>query len=991
MSYKVETVQWTIDTYHRPFSVCCSTTELMNKYHYVFTLPKHFLRHRATTFAHFRTNPASKKMMMCFHFFLDFIQAMVASEDKKNPQTKGKNTLGFIEWCPGSHSKTELDTAGWRIHVFVDRGINEMKVLEGLIRQFQKDAYKLEFKRKRVPKHYIINTMASYGAAIYNVYSESSGNFEQLYQDLSSGCSIAPSELFKMKEIPGSLYSMKDYVDSTRSFKFPDSNFIRLDTERINVKFFATRRLPDHVMFSLAKPEVRILRNENRLEFLAHRYYKEYDISLDCLDEFIEAQGDRFIIHDQGFTREVFNIGEVTYSKALHTGDAWLDSQSIEDFKGDASTAYEKMRANQHDISTIDHITLMAMQKENPNTYIEEEFLTHVYNDEDCFASKPIKAIVRWFHKEYDPSMIKPWPLVHEGMSVIGHRACIVMEMYHHLYQVSSAHRAFYWAHVARLDAFRHEHNLHLNACWTGDAATSKSYTLSMLEKNSINDTVSNRTYDTDKADAIDSDANHVVSMFDEAPPGMFKDPKKKGPLEALKMRLTAMKTTHRRLFTNDDTGVREQIESTSSNIGCLFGATNESRTSFDDALQTRFHFFEAEKALNTTHSVANCQHAAETMGKVQKKKLKEAIMFHKFEQGYVALVWQFVRMKRIKEPNTTAVGVVVKRFEKILNREYDISIESRTIERIKRLSQNLAIIRAKQILYHTMTGKFANQPFHPSQIKYAEPYMICTEEIVTHALGLEFDTIVSRNRRRILKKIWEMHTENEVYRQNDQGDEDPNYLAIEGNTATISRKLLNALMEDNIHVSGCNILTVFNDMRNQTLFCYGYTHASNSFHDGFPGHDEMKKRWAAVEETGGKINMHLELFKDIRTCNEETNIYKKCLADTMHEFTRHKLFVLGMNSFTTSEPNVWDTLEMNSKNGEYLHMTQGIGKQADPYNIIGETEDLDETLEEDLDLYVTKVHSEEVGYHFEEYIPNPNDWASYTIPYPFRLNKRKR
>ena len=109
------------------------------------------------------------------------------------------------------------------------------------------------------------------------------------------------------------------------------------------------------------------------------------------------------------------------------------------------------------------------------------------------------------------------------------------------------------------------------------------------------------------------------------------------------------MKTVHRRLFTNEETGIREQIESTSSNIGCLMGATNEARSNFDKPLQTRFHFFEAEKSLNTKHSVSNCQHAAETMGPVQKQKLEAAVMFHKFEQGYVALVWQFIALDASK------------------------------------------------------------------------------------------------------------------------------------------------------------------------------------------------------------------------------------------------------------------------------------------------------------------------------------------------------
>ena len=166
------------------------------------------------------------------------------------------------------------------------------------------------------------------------------------------------------------------------------------------------------------------------------------------------------------------------------------------------------------------------------------------------------------------------------------------------------------------------------------------------------------------------------------------------------------MITSHRRLWTNEETGKREQIESVSSNIGCLMGATNESRTSFDAPLVTRFHFFEAEKALNTKHSVANCQHAAETMSAVQKDYLKVAVMFHKFEQAYVALVWQFVRMGRLFPPNKTAVGIVVRKFNEILVKDHGIEIQSRTIERIKRMSQNLAIVRAKQILYHTENRK---------------------------------------------------------------------------------------------------------------------------------------------------------------------------------------------------------------------------------------------------------------------------------------------
>lgn len=994
----IQDIRWSVDGFHRPFSVACSTTPGVNRYHYVFTLPARVLRHKATNFAHFRSSHEAKQYKLCFHFFLDFINAMVACCEKKKPMASGMNTLGFIEWCPSGESKTQLKTAGWRIHVFVDRQYSEMTVLKRLVSQFSKECEKLHKSRKPVPEHYRINTLASYASAVYSVYSGKVGNVEQLYQNIESGCSVSPSALFCMKDLEGSIYGLDDYTNDTNEFVFPSFNFMRLDTESISVKHFSSRKIPDHVLFSIAKPEVRISRSSGFcVEFLPHRYYKEFQLNTeDELNEFTETWGHNYNIFEEGSTRNVFDIGEVTYSKMKSTC-VWMETRGMDEMMGPASTAYEKMIANQHDLDTMDHITLLAMEKEDKHAFIEEEFLAHVYNDEDCFASLPLKAVIRWFHKEYDHSMIRPYPLVHTDMSVFGHRACILMDMYHHLYQVSSAHRVCYWIHVARCDAFRHQHNLHLNCVFAGDAATSKSYLLWLMEQNSVNKTVSMRTYDTDKSDAIDSDKDHVVSCFDEAPPGFFKDPKKRGPLEALKMKLTIMKTVHRRLFTSEETGIREQIESTSSNIGCLMGATNEARSNFDKPLQTRFHFFEAEKSLNTKHSVSNCQHAAETMGATQKKHLEAAVMFHKFEQAYVALVWQFIRLGRLKEPNTLVVGIVTKRFFEILKREYDTSVGSRTIERIKRLSQNLAIIRAKQILYHTLTGKFANVPFHPSQLPAAEEHMLCTEEIVLHAIGLEFDAIVSRNKRRILEKIWKMHKKNETYKADDKGDDDVNYVCIDGNVASFSKRLMNAMLEDSVHVSVCNIRTVFEEIKDQTISCEEYSHGSDTFGDGLPGYAtdsggaNSLKRWAAMEEGSGHIYLHIELFKDLRTSNQELNIYKLTVMKMMHEHTRKKKLVLGMNVFDRNEANVWDTVDFGPKQGTIIHMSSGIGEVDDPYNVIGDTDDLSEDLTCDLDEYATDAHASDVGYEIEMYTPHTDDWSVRRIPYPYRGNKRKR
>ena len=364
--------------------------------------------------------------------------------------------------------------------------------------------------------------------------------------------------------------------------------------------------------------------------------------------------------------------------------------------------------------------------------------------------------------------------------------------------------------------------------------------------------------------------------------------------------------------------------------------------------------------------------------------------MFHKFEQAYVALVWQFIRMGRIRSPNTTAVGIVLNRFKHELKRQ-NISIHSRTEERVKRLCQNLAIVRAKQILYHTYSGRFADVRFDISQIPAAEPLLICTEEIVIHAIGLVFDSIASRNKHRVLKKLWDMHKESGAYRLTDMGTEDYNYIAMKGNINAISSRVANALMEDSVHVSACNIVTIFRELKDQTISCNHYkaTEENGNLNDDFPEALGPKGRFSPVEHEGGSTYFHMHLF--IRTrCNVgEKNIYKSTLKALMHEFTVPRKLLLGMNSFECCEPAVWDTYDAKPLNKELL-IVEGIGKQEDYYDSIGNTMDVCDRLDKDVDTYARQVRSKSLGYQVHPHQTQEEDWDDI-VAYPYRSNKRKR
>ena len=110
-----------------------------------------------------------------------------------------------------------------------------------------------------------------------------------------------------------------------------------------------------------------------------------------------------------------------------------------------------------------------------------------------------------------------------------------------------------------------------------------------------------------------------------------------------------------------------------------------------------------------------------------------------------------------------------------------------------------------------------------------------------------------------------------------------------------------------------------------------------------------------------------------------------------LHKYSEEKIIVLGMNSFEFKEPRFWDTLHIKPNPDTVIEMSHGIGKVEDVYDILGETEDLDIVLEEDLDDYVTAEHEDDIGYTVQKYVPVNQDWSHRILAYPYRPKKRKR
>jgi len=213
----------------------------------------------------------------------------------------------------------------------------------------------------------------------------------------------------------------------------------------------------------------------------------------------------------------------------------------------------------------------------------------------------------------------------------------------------------------------------------------------------------------------------------------------------------------------------------------------------------------------------------------------------------------------------------------------------------------------------------------------------------------------------------------------------------MNGHTSAIASRVANALQEDSVHVSACNIVTFFRELRDYTICCKHYKEASNSSdNDGFPeATGEDQGRFTPIEYEGGSAYFHMHLFRDIRRNVSEKNVYKSTIKSLMHEYTLPRRMLLGMNPFEQNEPAIWDTYQATPVNREMM-IVEGIGEQEDYYNSIGDTMDVCDKLDTDIDMYARLNRSKEVGYEVVAHQTCAQDWLDY-VAYPYRSNKRKR
>lgn len=439
-----------------------------------------------------------------------------------------------------------------------------------------------------------------------------------------------------------------------------------------------------------------------------------------------------------------------TLSSLKKTTDAKIYTESYENFEKEAFENFEgRCWSSDSDISDIGHVLREWGDRKDVKDYSTK-------------------------HVKFDPNL-----------SVFGNMVARRMEFYDDFLFISSAHKNFFIMNYAKLDAYRHTHDLHFNIISTGVGGTSKSFLFDLLEKLSIEGTVEQVSYETLRANAIDRDNNDTITAMNEIPSEMTTPQIGGSSMQSsFKERLTSLKVKCK-LFQKDEvTGYRDQRTSVSECIGVWFGATNDDFSNIDEALITRFYQAYFTEFQRDQRDIASLMYASKSMSDAEKRKVEEFKMEMKMEQFRYFLVEKLIMTQCLPDFNSTTARIFFRKFMEKVNKDGNFP-HARNLERMMIMTRILSICHGLECLFNIPTGKYYGVPFDISHLKDLKPYLQAPQEILHFVCGLFTDQLMNPLENEILDAVKGLHENNKDarrFREQGLASDDPALQAAQAN-----------------------------------------------------------------------------------------------------------------------------------------------------------------------------------------------------------------
>ena len=887
--------------------------------------------------------------------------------DKKNTKPDGSLVHIFFEVVESE----EGNTVGERIHVFNNR---PETIKGNIIANMLKNAKSAKAKGKLKPweqhKKYIV-TPENIFLNIFNIYVGNTDATHQISEchkltasDKDVDFKFYPEDIFSFEnfQIEGASEQQNnwknyvtfpaginpEYCDANSytpwKFKFIDERklvkqfWMCLDPENLWKKY-----LPSHQLKWVDLPEINVkMVTEERTvkyhiyvkpcpgrclieNFLGDKYTQhgnEYQCVLcDDVEEIKRIAKGRFVVHHLKKNPGRYNpddpswiTGNIVYGNTLHLN------------YGDENMEYtERLKSkfqNQHSISSFDIIemeTSYRLQLTTNRREVQELMVSKfiercVSGDSDISAAG--KCIARWL-RHIRPELHErhgsfAFEIKDPTLSVFANMQFWFLQGLDSFMCVATAHPELLKLHYAAYDSYRQHglNQLHWNCIYTGESATSKSYSFDVKKQLSIEGTITEITYQTTRADAIDGDQNDHITIFNEAPPGLFQagpGDQNQDALSMMKEKLTSNRVRTKTFVKDEETGERKNRIAVSSQIGVYMGATNDNPALAEEAVKSRFHWGEFERIYRKDKSISDYQRKAFDMEHKPelKKKVDQFLFYTKDQQMKVFYIWKFIFCNIIHDVDLDAASILLNEMSKVMKKDCNIRMPPRTVERYRILCRILTITNALDIVFNVKGGIHQGKPFELKQLLDVEPYLYCTEEIAFCALNMVSVEIsqLSVSRHKTLSALWRIFKKNRQYKKDRVDDVemiDHSYIRFVGGMKSLCTKIQNLIPFDNGKPSIHNIHSVLTTLGSEPFEGRTYKPFEGNnyeFNDDLPAPVEGSKHQIPARVSGNNTHdFHMDLFKPFRTgLADTTGPMEKCYMQVWNERTQNRRIVCGV------------------------------------------------------------------------------------------------
>lgn len=647
------------------------------------------------------------------------------------------------------------------------------------------------------------------------------------------------------------------------------------------------------------------------------------------------------------------------YQPKSELSDLWF-TDVLTDMKKDPGT--KTLLADKHSLDTLDMMKykqelLEEYHLENRREFQEEmmdEFITNVVKDVNANVSEPVQNMIHWFNNVYKPDMKIVRKKSDPNGSVFLNSIAQKLNFYDEDLQVSTGHPTLMLLQHAKYDTYRQQLNLHFNAIFTGEGATSKSYLFEKMKQMSIPTTITELTYQTKRANAVEKDQNDIITVFNEAPAGLFMSNNgKDGDKEqeaAFKEKLTSQITRCNTFVKDEETEKRDNKKTCSQAIGTYFGATNDDPSAASEAMSTRFYWGEFEKVERKNKTIDMCMRGERAWQDIGKDELNQNLHNLHLEHFQVMLMYKLMFVGIIKYPTLDVSDFIYEQIARSL-RSQKVETSTRFKERFDIMCQIFTICNALDTVYNFDGGIHADKEFHPATLLDVEPYLYCTEEIAIFCFTLLSNEVYNPSETKIIKAVWKLWNSaggNKFEKHMlEDGTQAVNYDYIKLNK--IGSKLLQCIQQAIPNHEGRpsehNIKAVLKKLKKKSYPMYPMVHGSavidvsqRRYNDGKPEREpnSVSNRVNDGMREDSDAYFNIQLFDKLRR-NVDSDPISVAVANTRHRHTKRKKILFGCPTRINAViqyPSVFKVIQQKPLNNKELKRKNPLFKTKASQNL---------------------------------------------------------